>query len=380
MEVKAENLSFNNSSSGSSSTTAQEALDELYDKVDPAINFTINHTDQNGNILETYRYVCNPGTTWGQFISSSYNDGRFTTDKFGSDLWVNFNYSSNNYAYVRTVLTDDSTIQLSSQTIVERAYLVNEYWCCFEPDTLITIDYDGNTKKIKDIEVGDRIVVVNTKTGKKTMTTVVKDASEHPITYNMTDVVLENGTILTFNSYHPIYTTEGYKSVTNYNNYPTIEEGDYTVDINNKKIKITKIKEYRTKPHMTYNLLIKGINDDFLEEEYAYIANGVLVHTGIAEYDDEDEWRNNRRPSCTHQELYKNFNYDKASDIEIVEFLVELYFKDEEAEKEYIKYYLTANQYFRYTEFAKEVKMRIKNINPTRLNKFSKYNKKTIIN
>ena len=169
--------------------------------------------------------------------------------------------------------------------------MVNEQWCCFSPDTLITIDLEGNTKKIKDLEVGDKIIVVNIKTGKKIITTVVKDASEHPITYDMTDIILENGTRITFNSYHPIYTTEGYKSVTNYNDYPTLKEGDYTIDINNKKLKIVKIKRYRTIPQMTYNLLIKGIKDDFLEEEYAYYANGVLVHTGIAKYDDEDEYR-----------------------------------------------------------------------------------------
>ena len=51
------------------------------------------------------------------------------------------------------------------------------------------------------------------------------------------------------------------------------------------------------------------------------------------------------------------------TDEEIIDFLIELYKQDPQAEKEYIKYYINAKQYFRYTEFAKQVKQKIKDIN-----------------
>lgn len=77
--------------------------------------------------------------------------------------------------------------------------------------------------------------------------------------------------------------------------------------------------------------------------------------------------------------MYINFNYDKATDKEVIDFLVDLYYKNEEAEKEYIKYYITAKQYFRYTSFAKEVKNRINMINSTNFNKYSRYNKRVFM-
>ena len=101
----------------------------------------------------------------------------------------------------------------------------------------------------------------------------------------------------------------------------------------------------------------------------------MLVHTGIAKYDDEEHYRATHKDRCKYQELYKDFNFDKATNEEITKFLIDLYFTNEEAEIEYIKYYINAKQYFRYTKFAKDVKNRIKAVNTSILNKYDKNSK-----
>lgn len=372
-------VSYNNSSSGSSATNVQGALDDLYNKCNSTGKFVVNYVNTSGTVITRYNYSYEPGMTWNQFISSTYNDGTVFQES-GSNPNVYLRVSGVYKGYIRAANAESSPEIPSSTTIQPQLYYANDDWCCFDPGTLITIDYEGHTKRIKDIEVGDKIVVENVKTKERKITTVVKDASEHPKTLDITEITLENGTKLKFNSYHPVYTIDGYKSVTNYNDYPTLEKGDFVVDSNSNKIKIAEINRYMEKtPVMTYNLLIKGIKEDFLEEEWSYFANGVLVHTGIAEYSDEDEWRNNARVRCTKQDLYKDFDYDKATDKEVIEFLVDLYFRDADAEKEYIKYYINADQYFRYTEFAREVKDKIKNTDTSKLNKYSKYNKKEFV-
>ena len=359
---QASQVGYTNTNSGLSASTAQEAIDEV-----SLINFTILYKPESG-ISIAYNYSVASGTTWDQFRlnTSSHPDAVLYDGESG----IEFKPSTSGTATEGVIRTSTVTTSLNDPNIVQPTHLIhpqvyyvkNGDYCCFDPDTLIVIDFEGHTKKIKDFEVGDSILVENVKTKEKLITTVVKDASEHPKTYEMTELTLEDGTKLKFNSYHPVYTTQGYKSVTNYNGYPTLKEGDYMVNLNNKMVRIIDINNYwLEEPQMTYNLLIKGINADFLEEEYAYFANDKLVHTGIAKYDDEDEYRDNHRDRCTHQELYQDFDYDNATDEEIIEFLVDLYNTNPDAEKEYIKYYINADQYFRYTEFARKFKSIIKN-------------------
>ena len=372
-------VKYSTTASGLSSTNVQSAIDEIAGKIDnkrtetglQKFKIKLLESD-NTTLIKTYTYYYQPGMTWDQFINSSISGGTFQND---SNV-----YHKVTGRYIHSINSNGGYyVEQPSDTIRSITYVMSEDLCCFDPNTLITIDFEGNTKKIKDIEVGDTIVVENVHTKEKYLTTALKDANEHPRTRDMTEITLEDGTELRFNSYHPIYTTEGYKSVTNYNDYPTLEEGDYVVDSNNNKKKITKIHKYITqKGEMTYNLLIKGIEEFYLEEEYAYIANNTLVHTGIAEYDDEDEWREKNRYKCTQQEVYKDFNYDKATEQELIKYLVELKVSNEEAFNEYIKYYISADQYYRYAKVARIIKSKseeLSNINTLHYTTKNKNNK-----
>lgn len=374
-------VGYSNSTSGFVGTDVQKALDELEGELDAATlsaglqEFRLDLLeDDNVTLIQSYYYYYEPNMTWNELINSGTTSG----SAFALDGTTVYHKATGRYVY--SINSNGGyNVQSNTHTLSTQTYVMSEDLCCFDPDTLITIDFEGNTKKIKDIEVGDTIVVENIKTKEKHLTTVLKDASEHPKTFDFTEITLESGTKLKFNSYHPIYTTEGYKSVTNYNDYPTLEEGDYAVDSNNQKKKIIKIKRYRTeKPEMTYNLLIKGINEFYLEEEYAYIANNTLVHTGIAEYDDEDEWREKNRYKCTQQDVYKDFNYDNATEEELIKYLVELKVSNENAFNEYIKYYISADQYYRYAKVARTIKSKAKelsNINTIHYTTKNKNNK-----
>jgi len=213
-------VGYTGTRSGLTSTDVQSAIDELNTLIkkittvaptpDPSVpNFVLNYLeDDNKTIIESYVYEFESGMTWNEFVElDSMNNQKFALD-------------ASNVYYIATglyVRTSSGTMVKRTDTVSSTTYIMSNDLCCFDPDTLITVDLEGNTKKIKDIEVGDTIVVENINTKEKHLTTVLKDASEHPITYDMTILTLEDGTKLKFNSYHPIYTTEGYKSVTNYN-------------------------------------------------------------------------------------------------------------------------------------------------------------------
>ena len=356
-------VSYSNTNSGLSATNVQTAIDELSDQCNGSsvamITFSIKFKPYNSSTVTTYNFDVQQGITWATWQSGA--GGSFVNVEYA------FSPDPNSMAqgYIRKTNSTSGTRISGSDVITATTYYAfGGDYCCFDPETLITIDLDGNTKMIKDFEVGDTLVVVNVETNEKLICTVIKDASEHPNTYDFTELTMEDGTTLRFNSYHPIYTTDGYKSVIGYNDYPILKEGDYLVNFDGNPVKITKLYRYEVEEaEMTYNLLIKGVEEDFLEEKYAYLANNKLVHTGIAEYPSEEEYRESHKDRCTKQDLYKDFNFDKATDEEIIDFLVELYKQDPQAEKEYIKYYINAKQYFRYTEFAKKVKQKIKDIN-----------------
>ena len=359
-------VSYSNSSSGLSSTTVQGAIDELANECEPYIEFSIQYHQTSSSSAATYRYEVKAGTTWYNWCRGNGDSVMGTCSSSGPMAYSpNAANGDTNLGYIRKTNSTSGTQIAGNETIAQTTYYVfGGDYCCFDPETLITIDLDGNTKMIKDFEVGDSLVVVNVETNEKLICTVIKDASEHPNTYDFTELTMEDGTTLRFNSYHPIYTTDGYKSVIGYNDYPILKEGDYLVNFDGNPVKITKLYRYEVEEaEMTYNLLIKGVEEDFLEEKYAYLANNKLVHTGIAEYPSEEEYRESHKDRCTKQDLYKDFDFDKATDEEIIDFLVELYKQDPQAEKEYIKYYINAKQYFRYTEFAKQVKQKIKDIN-----------------
>ena len=97
--------------------------------------------------------------------------------------------------------------------------------CCFAPGTQILISLDGKTKNIESLQKGDEIVAYNIKTKENYLATVKKLIINRNTT-DIAEITFENGTQLKMNAYHPIYTKNGFHSLTNHNNYDTLVIGD----------------------------------------------------------------------------------------------------------------------------------------------------------
>lgn len=155
---------------------------------------------------------------------------------------------------------------------------VGVYDCCFIAGSQVMLDINGNTKSIEDIQRGDIVLAYDIFTD-TFYEVIVQKLIINTNTINLAQVFLENGCSLEMNEYHPIYTKEGFHSLTNHNNYDTLLIGD-EVKIFNGWSKIIDIKTYHTDvPVITYNLAVKNFDEVQDDDSYdTFIVNGAVVH------------------------------------------------------------------------------------------------------
>lgn len=158
-----------------------------------------------------------------------------------------------------------------------------EYWmnqddCCFEAGTQILVDLSGTTRNIEDMKPGDIAVAYDIQKGVNYLATV----KETHVKYDTTDiaeVVFSNGSKLTMNAYHPIYTTTGWHSLTNHKNYDTLLLGDICRTESGWS-EIVSINRYKSSNNITmYSLDLIDIdetNDNDVNDNF--FANGIVVH------------------------------------------------------------------------------------------------------
>ena len=96
----------------------------------------------------------------------------------------------------------------------------------------------------------------------------------------MARIYLEDGSIIDMTDYHPLYTQEGWHSITNHNGYDTLIEGDI-VKTPNGWSRILRIELYVTDPKKTYNLAIKDF-DEVVDDDTddGFFADGAFAHNG----------------------------------------------------------------------------------------------------
>lgn len=150
--------------------------------------------------------------------------------------------------------------------------------CCFAAGSQILITKTGKTKNIEDIRNNDKIVSYNRYTQKNYISSVdfvvIKD--------DVTDIAilnLQDGKTVTMNAYHPILTLDGWKSLTNYNGYSTLCEGDYIKTIDGYSKLETIIREESKEFVTMYNLGV--IDNDEIEDidvDDNFYVNGICVH------------------------------------------------------------------------------------------------------
>lgn len=145
--------------------------------------------------------------------------------------------------------------------------------CCFIKGSQVRISLDGTAKNIEDLKAGEQVVVYNEDEKKFELSTV----SDTPRNNNVTDkatIVLENGITIEMNAYHPLLTTKGYHSLTEYEGLPLLTDKDILVTINGE-IKIKQIVRETIEPITMYNLSVNG-------EHHNYVVNSVVAHNATS--------------------------------------------------------------------------------------------------
>ena len=136
------------------------------------------------------------------------------------------------------------------------------------------ISLDGKTKNIETLKDGDPIVIYNESENKFEMSVIDKLIIKPNVT-DQAQVILEDGTFVTMNAYHPLLTVEGYHSITNYKGLPTLTENDILITTKGQK-KIKQIIRTKISPTTMYNLSV-------MSEHHNFIVNSIVAHNATGD-------------------------------------------------------------------------------------------------
>lgn len=150
--------------------------------------------------------------------------------------------------------------------------------CCFVAGSLVLCDVLGATKPIEQVASGDIVLSYNIFT-ECFYPVVVQKLLINPNTVHLAQIMLDNGESLTMNAYHPIYTQDGFHSLTNYNGYDTLVIGDKVCCFDGYHEIIDIIEEHLDTPITTYNLAIKDLDEKVDSDEYdTFVVGNCVVH------------------------------------------------------------------------------------------------------
>lgn len=150
--------------------------------------------------------------------------------------------------------------------------------CCFIPKTQILLNLNGETKNIEEIQNGDIVISYNVLTN-SFYNVKVKKLIVNNNSLKMAKIYFDNGLTLEMTEYHPLFTKNGFHSLTNHKGYDTLVIGD-KVKTYNGWSEITNIEQYKLdKPITTYNLDVINF-DETIDSDIndTFIANGFVAH------------------------------------------------------------------------------------------------------
>lgn len=245
-------------------------------------------------------FVPNGITTWFNFEQTTYG-GDFTgtpVQASGASSYV-CNKDLTKCLYLRhkydnwySLVSNDSSI-LENGVYHWGSYQEDTTSCCFVAGTQITIPSNTSsnttaTKNIEDFMKGDVLISYNPE-AKEFYESICQGLIVKENTTDIAEVTFANGEKLVMNAYHPILTTEGFKSLTGYEGYNILGAGDVAIAFDSKSSSITQdalqsneiidIYRYESEPITTYNLMVSDI-DEYPDDDTndTYIANGIVVH------------------------------------------------------------------------------------------------------
>lgn len=149
--------------------------------------------------------------------------------------------------------------------------------CCFVAGTQVLSNLSGETKSIEKFNAGDSIVSYDINANKPYLAEVEELVlNKHSLA--MATITFENGTTLEMTDYHPIYTKEGWCSLTD-PEYKLLIVGMEAKTIEGWS-KIASIDMYKlVEPITTYTLRVHDYNEQFDNDiNDNYFANGIMVH------------------------------------------------------------------------------------------------------
>lgn len=134
------------------------------------------------------------------------------------------------------------------------------------------------TQPIEQVASGDIVLSYDIFT-KQFYPVVVQKLITNPNTTHLATIVLDNGSSLEMNAYHPIYTKDGFHSLTEYNGYTKLCIGDEVCCFDGFHTITNIIETYLDTPIVTYNLATKNLDESADNDTYdTFIVNGCVVH------------------------------------------------------------------------------------------------------
>ena len=241
-------------------------LEDNSGKDDGLITFTMEDSG------EEKKYNAKKGMTWRDWLLSNYNTQKTIYLSASGKLSCTYETDSAHYGIGYEIDDKSLVVKDADDLIIDNCYyLVFMYAECVFPNSQILVSTNGKTKEAKDLKEGENIVYYNfeskqTELGKVEKVYIHKDAT------NFVRYEFEDGSYLEATDYHPIYTKQGWKSLTQRNGYAVPELGDEVKTENGWK-KLIKIVEFKGQEDC-YDFAIRTQEGELIDN---YFANGTLV-------------------------------------------------------------------------------------------------------
>ena len=156
--------------------------------------------------------------------------------------------------------------------------LSNKKSVCFVAGTPVLMA-DNTYKNIEKVVVGDEVKSYNFKTKAYCKGTVTKVANGY--TTRIAMVLFEDGNYIAMSEGHPLYTKDGWRSLTNHNGYPTLKIGDKVLG-KSSYVAIQDIQVVDAEPTTVYSLgvTVSNGNDMFDGTYFAGVGMTLATHGG----------------------------------------------------------------------------------------------------
>lgn len=153
--------------------------------------------------------------------------------------------------------------------------------CCFAAGTPVLMS-DGTFKNIENIVAGDIVMTFNEESEVYEPGTVIYFFVK-PNTQDMAKLIFEDGTEITMNAYHPMYTTDGWKSLTGSGGLPILTKEDTILSTDKKWVKISDIVRWFSDEYITtYNLDVENNDNYFVGKTPVMASNAEFVTSPCA--------------------------------------------------------------------------------------------------